>query len=252
MEWLLCGVLALLAIKSTVGVDIDKKCYADIAFVVDSSSSIHESDFKIQKAFIENLVRYFDVGPKDVQFAAVSFNSYVYDEFKFNTNADQASVIEDVDDIRYRAGLATRTYKAIERMRDFLFASNNGARDDAEHVGIILTDGTTNPGRIDGLSSNQGKAKTQEEAKSARNDNITLFAIGIGPKVNMAELNGIATDPDDKFVITVANYSELDKEGVKKALFNRVCSLVNIPAPIAPTTTPTIPQGEDPKRSMSG
>ena len=46
---------------------IGMRCKADIAFVVDSSSSIWEEDFKKQKIFLEEVVKKFEIGPDDVQ-----------------------------------------------------------------------------------------------------------------------------------------------------------------------------------------
>ncbi|OWF49641.1 cartilage matrix protein-like [Mizuhopecten yessoensis] len=250
--YLIVGLL----IKLTIGHPVDQmKCKADIAFVVDSSSSIWEVDFGVQKDFIEDLVRRFDVGPEDVQFAAVSYSANVYDEFKFNAGSDQSSVIKDVGDIRYSQGPATRTYKAIERMRTYLFAPGKGSRDDVVHVGIILTDGTTNPGNYDRLSTRMGKAETQKQAQLAKDDGIYLFAVGIGPGVNEDELRGIATDPDDLFMIKVDSYNQLNTEKVKKVLSYRACHAVTTQAP--PVTsllpiTPTKPQGEDPKEVCQG
>ncbi|XP_033748050.1 cartilage matrix protein-like [Pecten maximus] len=250
-----CSTIVLL-INLANGRNIDQlKCKVDIAFVVDSSSSIWEVDFEVQKRFIEDVVRRFDVSPEDVQFAAVSYSANVYDEFRFKTNADQASVIKDVSNIRYSEGPATRTYKAIERMRTYLFAPGNGARDDAVHVGIVLTDGTTNPGGYDRYSSRQGKAETQKQAKLARNDNIYMFAVGIGSSVNMDELNGIASDPDDTFVIKVDSYNQLNTEKIKEELSYRACYAVTTqPPPVTSSQpiTPTKPSGEDPKEVCQG
>ncbi|XP_069134272.1 collagen alpha-3(VI) chain-like [Argopecten irradians] len=231
------------------------KCRVDIAFVVDSSSSIWEVDFQTQIRFIEDVVRRFDVSPNDVQFAAVSYSTYVRDEFKFNDNTNQSDVIKDVSKIRYSEGPATRTYKGIERMRKYLFAPGNGARDDAIHVGIILTDGTTNPGGYDKLSSRMGKAETQNQAKLIKDDNTYLFAVGIGSSVNMDELRGIASDPDDTFVIKVDSYNDLNTEKIKEELSYRACYAVTTPRP--PVTspqpiTPTKPQKEDPGEVCQG
>ncbi|OWF49646.1 Collagen alpha-5(VI) chain [Mizuhopecten yessoensis] len=241
----------------TTGHQVDQmKCKVDIAFVVDSSSSISVDDFDIQKNFIEDVVRRFDVGPEDVQFAAVSYSGNAYDEFKFNAGSDQSRVIKDVGDIRYSQGPATRTYKAIERMRTYLFAPGKGSRDDVVHVGIILTDGTTNPGKYDRLSTKMGKAATQEQAQLAKDDGIYLFAVGIGPDVNKEELLGIASvDPDNKFMITVDSYNQLNTKVVKETLSYRACSPVSSPNPvinIEQPIFPDIPQGEDPNEVCQG
>jgi len=83
--------------------------------VVDSSSSIHEDDFKTQKAFIRDVVSKFEIGPDDVQVSALSYSRRVFDEFTFNKYQDKAGVLSGVNRIRYSEGTATRTYAGIKR-----------------------------------------------------------------------------------------------------------------------------------------
>ncbi|XP_060071932.1 collagen alpha-1(XII) chain-like [Ylistrum balloti] len=229
------------------------KCYVDIAFVVDSSSSIPEKDFKIMKKFMEELVKRFEVGPKDALFAAVSFSDGVKEEFKFSDSADQATVIDNLEKIRYKAGLATKTYAGIRYMNENLFGPDNGARNDAVHVGIIMTDGTTNPGSDGTFTAKTAKAETQKEAKAAKDNGIFLFAVGIGSKVDDAELSGIANAPSSTYMFKVKNFEELKTEKVKKELANSACHPVKAPNPTPiPGPAPEIPQAEDPKEVCQG
>ncbi|OWF49639.1 Collagen alpha-5(VI) chain [Mizuhopecten yessoensis] len=209
-------------IPTNVGLEMSR-CKLDIAFIVDSSSSIWVKDFERQTSFIHDVVDSFESVPDDVQIAAVSFSNHVFDEFKFNAFSDRDSILDAVSNIRYSKGDATRTYLAIERMRTDLFAPGNGARDDAVHVAVVLTDGGTNPGSYDQYSNSEGKAKTQEEAELAKQAGIYMFAIGIGDGVDETELRGIASEPDDKFFFIVDNYDKLDTAHIKSLLACRAC-----------------------------
>ncbi|XP_069135604.1 cartilage matrix protein-like [Argopecten irradians] len=253
MGWLLSVVITVLAVKASAGADVVKmNCKADIAFVVDSSSSVWKPDFDIQIEFIEDLVKRFDVGPENVQFAALSYSSTVEPEFNFNTSSTEAGVLSHVSDIKYTAGGATLTYRAIKQMQG-LFTASKGSRDDVVHVGIILTDGTTNPGHIDNFNLTYAAELTQMNAQSARDQGIYLFAVGIGTKTNDTELNGIASDPDSNYMIRVVNYKELNTERVREELALKACNPIPRPGPIVnPSSTPSTPQGEDPKEVCQG
>ncbi|XP_033748051.1 collagen alpha-5(VI) chain-like [Pecten maximus] len=209
-------------IQPSLGVSL-RGCKLDIAFVVDSSSSIYIMDFEKQRSFLRDFINMFETVTDDVQFAAVSFSNRYFDEFRFNTFTSREDILTAADNIRYSAGDATRTYRAINRMRTDLFAPGNGAREDAVHIGVVLTDGGTNPGSYDSYSTLEGKAETQKEARMAKEQDIHMFAIGIGKKYDLEELRGIASDPDEKFVITVDTYEKLNTEHIKTLLACRVC-----------------------------
>lgn len=56
---------------------------ADIAFVIDSSSSIWEPNFQVQIDFLYNILNMFDISPSKTQVAAVSFSNVINPEFQF-------------------------------------------------------------------------------------------------------------------------------------------------------------------------
>ena len=69
-----------------------------------------------------------------------------------------------------------------------MFTQSNGDRIGDPNYAIVITDGRSNV--------NQGR--TIPSANEARRRGITMLAVGIGEngKVDRAELNGIADDPD--------------------------------------------------------
>ena len=85
-------------------------------------------------------------------------------------------------------------------MVDDLFGYNSGARNRQENVpriGIVMTDG-------------QSKDEVLGPANAAREQDITLYTIGIGPNTDEQELKQIANDPDEKHVVRVNNYTDID------------------------------------------
>jgi hypothetical protein len=59
------------------------------------------------------------------------------------------------------------------------------------------------------------------EAAKAKMKKITMFAIGIGSRINERELKAIASAPSSEFMFKVDSYSALEK--IKKTLAVRTC-----------------------------
>ena len=125
----------------------------------------------------------------------------------------------------YSEGDSTVTYSAIEKMRSQLFSQQNGARsaDDVMKVGVVLTDGVTNPAKADKMGQTEAKAWTQYQASEARKRDIFMFAVGVGRKTDQDELKGIASDPDSKFVIQVDSYQILNTAQLINLLSYQAC-----------------------------
>lgn len=218
-------LLALIFVFSLTGAQEMCIKEADIAFVIDSSSSIWEPNFQVQIDFLYNILNMFDISPSKTQVAAVSFSNVINPEFQFKTFSSKDHVLAAIKRIRYTQGGATRTYKALQYMNENMFTRANGARDGVVKIAIIMTDGETNPGFYDvELSSEEAKEWTQEEAKIAKGNGVFLFAVGVGSRINEKELKGIASEPKSEYMIKVTEYQEFQTEKLKDLLTNRTCA----------------------------
>jgi len=61
---------------------------ADVALLIDSSSSIKMSNFNKQIQFVQDLVKQFALGPDLIQVSALTFSVHVNVRFNFNQNVD--------------------------------------------------------------------------------------------------------------------------------------------------------------------
>lgn len=214
------------------------KTRIDLAFVIDSSRSISRSDFKKQMQFVNDIVDFLDVGSDETRVAAVSFSNHLFPQFGFNDYTTKTDVLTAINGIKHSMGDATRTYLALEHTHQKLFAPGNGERPDVVDVVVVLTDGATNPGSYDRLTGSQGKQQTQKEAALIKDRGAYIFAIGVGRGVDVKELNGISSDPDQRFTIQVSGFSELNSDEVKQMLLKRACvEIETTPAPTPPPTT---------------
>ncbi|XP_052823636.1 collagen alpha-1(XXI) chain [Octopus bimaculoides] len=94
-------------------------------------------------------------------------------------------------------------------MKDDLFSPENGGRRNVKKIGIMMTDGTS-----------QNVTATQIAAEKCREENITLFVIGIGRKVDYHELVRIASKPTERYLKLSSTYAALDV--IKSDVINNV------------------------------
>ncbi|XP_042323752.1 collagen alpha-1(VII) chain-like [Sceloporus undulatus] len=120
---------------------ICSKFKADIAFLVDESSSIGQSNFLKVKEFLFRIVSYFPkIGPEGTQIAVAQYSEEPRTEFHFNRYQDRNSVLKAIKRLRY-AGGDTKTGRGIGYMLKEVFQASKGMRPSVPHTLVLLTDG---------------------------------------------------------------------------------------------------------------
>lgn len=185
----------------------------DLVFVIDASSSVKkDTDFKSGLEFAKELVRTIGTSKRadGTRIAAVSFGTEAILEFNLGeANVDTIDkALEAIDKIRYMGG-ATASALALRMVRRVVVPQ---ARDDSHRVMMFITDGMSNIG-----------GPPQKEAKYLREkENFEIYAIGVGKKVRIRELMGIASAADDDdHVISVKKYNNL-QDAIKKAVYIKI------------------------------
>lgn len=178
---------------------------ADIVFLLDSSSSEGAVNFHRQLDFVSRVVNDFQIGAAKVQIGVVTFSDSPVKEFGLNQYGAKSSLLTAIQQIGYLQG-TTHTESALKFAREEMFTAADGARDDAKHYVIILTDG---------VSSNTNE--TIAQANMLKQQGVEVIAVGIGSNVNKEEINAMASDLNHVF--TVSNFSALRtiREDIKKA-----------------------------------
>lgn len=181
----------------------------DLAFVIDSSSSIFPNDFVRQLEFLENLTDELEVGTllNQSRVGVISYSDEPKLEFTLNDYTEKKDVVSAIRRINYLSG-GTNTTAAINLAVDKIFTEENGARKEADDVIVVITDGES-------FSENETKAA----ALQARKLGIVIFAIGIGPNVNAKELRLIAGNTDH--IYQVSSYEDL--RSIADILINKTC-----------------------------
>ncbi|XP_076459446.1 LOW QUALITY PROTEIN: uncharacterized protein LOC143292771 [Babylonia areolata] len=182
----------------------------DLVFVLDSSTSVTEPNFKLMKDFVKDFLVTAEIDSGNVRVGVITYSTEDYTEFHLNRYSTKVDVFTAVDNIPYRYG-STNTADALNTMRTEMFNPVSGDRDRAPNIAIVVTDGVSN------INSRQ----TIPEAEQARAEGIHIYAIGIG-LTDTTELDGIASKPVEENRFAVQEFSEL--RSLRDQVFASFCT----------------------------
>ncbi|XP_078580606.1 uncharacterized protein LOC144864418 isoform X3 [Branchiostoma floridae x Branchiostoma japonicum] len=151
----------------------------DLVFLLDGSASVGASNFELVKDFTQQTAAKFDISDGSTRVAVAQYSSTPQVEFNLNTNSDVDTLSNAIEQITYMNGDSTFTGFAIEFVRQSAFSSFNGARDDKPDIMVVVTDG-------------QSADSVTSSAATAREQGVTMFAVGVGTGVGLSELQDIA------------------------------------------------------------
>ncbi|NXC79092.1 CO7A1 protein, partial [Cercotrichas coryphoeus] len=183
---------------------------ADIAFLVDGSSSIGRNNFHAVRTFMDELVAPFVqvVGEKAVRFAVAQYSDDPRVEFPFSQHTDGASVRRAIQQMSYKSG-NTRTGAGFRYVADNFFSPTQ-RRPGVPQICILITDGKSQ----DDAEGPAAKLKTQ---------GIKVFAVGI-KNADHKELIRVASTPTEAFFFYVGDFKLLDT--LVPLMTRRVCTSV--------------------------
>ncbi|XP_036362498.1 cartilage matrix protein-like [Octopus sinensis] len=191
-------------------------CYtpADIVFVLDSSRSVTQTDFKKELDFVSSFVKDMDISSDKVQIGVVTFSDNVKTEFELNKFSQKQDIQNAVSNIAHRGG-STNTWLALKHIRTESFITDHGGRVGIPKIVILVT-----------ASGSNGKSKTLNEAKLLHNDPLRVFTVAVGNKVDDDELRAIASKPES--ILKVKDFNSLStiRNTLKKKVCKRVCGVV--------------------------
>ncbi|XP_027714858.1 integrin alpha-X-like [Vombatus ursinus] len=172
----------------------------DIAFLIDGSGSISDSDFKKMKNFVKAVMSQFD--KPATQFSLMQFASSFWKHFTFDTFMKSHNPRKLVDSISQLTGV-TKTATAIGKVVKELFQKSSGAREDTTKILIVITDGE----KYGDLLEYKDVIPMADEA------GIIRYAIGVGKAFDdwksKQELDEIASKPSKDHVFWVDNFEAL-------------------------------------------
>ena len=183
---------------------------ADILYVLDSSGSVGDLNWFIEKQFTIDVSKALDIGSDETRVGVVSYSTEVSLDLGLGDNNDMDDIEEAIWGIPWMAGY-TNTADGIRLARKE-FAEE--ARTGVKKIMVVVTDG----------NSNVLNETTIPQADLARAEGILVFVIGIGDSVNDAELLGIGNTPSDTYVYHVEDFEALP--GITQAIVEGTCEPV--------------------------
>ncbi|KAI5102987.1 integrin alpha-X-like, partial [Silurus meridionalis] len=181
----------------------------DIAFLMDGSGSVNNVDFFKMKTFIISMVNAFQ--GRDYQFAVAQYSSGCEIHIHFNSFSS-TNQIQSIT--QFRGGTYTAT--AIKKVVNEVFSIQAGAREKANRVLVVITDGQSHD-----------RNDLPSAANSAEKKKIIRYAIGVGGAFDSRdaenELKTIASDPDAKHVFKVNDFSVLEE--IRNALEETIIAI---------------------------
>ncbi|XP_019522691.1 PREDICTED: collagen alpha-4(VI) chain-like [Hipposideros armiger] len=177
---------------------------ADIYFLIDGSASIGHDDFLEVKAFMNEVIKMFHVGPDRVQFGVVQYSDGINSQFTLSQYPSVTRLKVAIDDIQQRGG-GTMTGQALSNMAQ-VFADT--ARRNMPWYLIIITDG-------------KSADPVAEAAEALRGDGVIIYAIGVR-NANTDELKEIAKDKVF-FVYEFDSLKAIQQEVVRDICSSEMC-----------------------------
>ncbi|XP_076443657.1 matrilin-1-like isoform X2 [Babylonia areolata] len=199
---------------------------SDVVFVLDTSSSIWAKDFKLHvRTFVRDVIQGLQVGPgsRQTRVAVVTFSTRFNLEFPLNRYLNKTRLLMEVMKIDTKGG-NTNTHLALKFVDDYVFKTRSGSRPNVPHVVIVLTDGVSREAE-----------DTREAARNLRNNGATIFAIGVGQKQNVSQLNDMASRPVAAHVFEVTDFRAL--ADIKDLLVDKTCQVSTTTQMTITTTT---------------
>ena len=169
---------------------------------MDASGSV-ENSFALIQELAKRIVYGLDFSDGATRVGIVTYRNS--EQIRFNLD-EYTSRDEVVNAIAYDQDYSEGTFtsSAIKAMREDMFTTRNGDRRGVDDVAMVITDGR----------SNIQKADTIREADLAKDEGILMMSVGVGERVWINELTGMASedssgDSSDN-VFLLLDSSELD------------------------------------------
>ncbi|XP_075781615.1 uncharacterized protein LOC102464061 isoform X6 [Pelodiscus sinensis] len=170
------------------------KLQADVAFLVDESSSIGQSNFNKVKDFLFRIVSYFPrIGPEGTQVAVAQYSEDPRTEFHFNQYKDRNGVLNALKELQYKGG-NTKTGRGLGYVLKELFQPSKGMRPAVPRTLVLVTDG-------------QSQDDVLPPARAAHALGVRVLAVGVS-RADPQELNSILLHRHPQNVFYIGTFED--------------------------------------------
>ncbi|XP_005479923.2 cochlin isoform X2 [Zonotrichia albicollis] len=173
-----------------------KTCYnsVNIGFLIDGSSSIGESNFRLVLEFVSNVAKAFEISDIGSKVAAVQFTYDQRTEFGFTDFVTKDKVLSAIRGIHYMSG-GTATGDAISFTTRNVFGPVKDGPN--KNFLIVLTDG-------------QSYDDVRGPAAAAQKAGITVFSVGVA-WAPLDDLKDMASEPRESHTFFTREFTGLEQ-----------------------------------------
>lgn len=172
-----------------------KTCYnsVNIAFLIDGSSSVGDSNFRLMLEFVSNIAKTFEISDIGAKIAAVQFTYDQRTEFSFTDYNTKENVLAVLANIRYMSG-GTATGDAISFTVRNVFGPIRESPN--KNFLVIVTDG-------------QSYDDVRGPAAAAHDAGITIFSVGVA-WAPLDDLRDMASKPKESHAFFTREFTGLE------------------------------------------
>ena len=183
----------------------------DLMFILDGSGSIPRAAFRNMTIFVGQIVRNYMIGPNAIQVGLIRYSTEARLAIQLGQFPNQMELLNEIILQDDATGGVARTDLALQLAMSELTGTRS--RPFVPKVAVLFTNGASNR-----------QALTTAAAANLRSRGVVVFAVGIGPNVNLAELNRIATDLDEEHVFLPRTFSMEELGNFTAAISSTTCS----------------------------
>jgi hypothetical protein len=224
-SFILCVSLSPLVTSQLLNVTCPRA--ADIVIILDESTSIvagqpnYDNWYVSVLGFASAIANAFPISPNLTQVGIEKFSDSAHIVFFLNQYEDSTDLQYAINTIGIDGG-ETNIADALKLCRTVMFSPANGARNGVPKIAILVTDG----------AANRNADQTMNEANATKAAGIEVYTVGITSRVDVQQLQNIASSPWQTHYFYVSDYNQLNT--VMQSLVDNSCKKA---ATLPPTTT---------------
>ncbi|PAA85289.1 hypothetical protein BOX15_Mlig026054g1 [Macrostomum lignano] len=193
-----------------------KEPVAEIMFLLDSSGSISDENWKLQVNFVHRMVSNMNIGPKAMQIGVTVFGTEVWNDILLGSQYTiPGLLLMEIKRLRRRINQWTNTGDALAMARTEIAKR---ARPGVSRTVILMTDGESNRG-----------ANAISEAAKLESAGVSIIVIGVGNDLKREELQAIATPPLSDHLFYATDFNKLMDWAAK--ISEETCESITPPDP---------------------
>lgn len=162
-----------------------------MVFAIHSSRTLSPSHYRKEKEFVKRVATTLNISPGRSRIALILYSNFATAALRLDEKITLASFNNLVDGLPHERGV-TRIDRALKLARSIFDSDSAVTRRGVPKILILMTDGKQTVAR-DALT-------LMEAARPLHEDDVRIFAVGMGSNVDVKELSAVTGASDDVFL----------------------------------------------------